>query len=157
MIIQDLLEISILLSFLLVAIYLTAVDIKEKRIPNKVILPLIIYILIATISIQILDNELRWLIAGLGIPLLVFLCFFGIYCIYPKGLGMGDIKAMFLIGLVLCQENPALFFYSLTCSFLLGSVFALIFRISGNKTQEFAFGPFLFIPASLVVIFTQFS
>lgn len=145
--IQEILELSILISFSYFSVQLSLIDFRTKRIPNSIILPLIASILSALVVIQLLRGDLGWLMVNLGIPALVFTAFFAIYLLYPKGLGMGDIKALFLIGLVLCQTNPINYFYSISLSFILGSLFVLTSSSLGKKTSEFPFGPLLLLPA----------
>lgn len=142
------LELCILLVFLPSSLYLSWIDFKSRRLPNSVMLPVTVFILFATLVRQIADGDFGWLVINLGIPILVFLAFLGIYFVYPKGLGMGDLKAILLIGFILCRENPAIYFYSVGASFLLGAVFVIFSRLIGIKESEFPFGPFLLLPAA---------
>lgn len=146
------LELVILLVFVTSSLYLSWVDLITRRLPNYIMLPTSLTICIVTLVRQLLIGEPGWLIINFGIPVLVFIAFLGIYSVYPKGLGMGDLKAILLIGLVLCRENPGIYFYSVGSSFILGSGFVLFSRIFGTKRTEFPFGPFLLLPAAALSI-----
>lgn len=143
-------------SFISTATYLVAVDLRTRRLPNSVVVPMIALLLVANFVIELVGDELGRLFVSIGIPLVVSAMFFFTHLIYPAGLGMGDIKVILLIGLVLAQENPAWFFTSVGLSFLGGAIFALGSRVWGRVEREFAFGPFLLLPAIVLSLLSLF-
>lgn len=142
------LETGMAVVFSLPAIYLSYWDIKTRRLPNKVILPtlgIVFFLLVIKFSINL---NLVGLILSVLIPLLVAALFLVAYYFYPNGLGMGDIKAILLVGLVTCHIDPSLFLFILMTAFVSSSVYGIFVQF-GLKKREFKipFGPFLFVPA----------
>lgn len=144
---SETLELLILIIFTLSSVLLTTIDIKNKRLPNLIVLPTIIIILVIITINQSLNESYSDWISVLGIPSLVTILWLLISAIYPNGLGMGDIKVIFLIGIVLCRLEPVFFFFSLCISFITGAIFASLALTITKRNSEFAFGPFLLIPA----------
>ena len=116
-----LVRLSILIAFAHAA---AAGDILSKRVPNKLVLGmLLVWIVIVTVNLYIdIDQALGYLIsagygllAGGGLFLLVYL-------VSRKGLGGGDVKFMAIAGLYLTGR------YTLT-TMLIGSVFAAIISL----------------------------
>ncbi len=115
------------------------VDLKSGIIPDWVVLPAII------ISILRLFESGRWIffLAGLGAAgffLALFLITRG------KGLGFGDVKLAFLLGLFLGLPEVIV---ALFLAFLTGGFLAVILILLGKKRfgQTLPFGPFLVIGA----------
>ena len=148
---SEFLELFTTLIFLIVAIRLIQIDLKVRRLPNLIVLPTTLCILILLVIKQYLLNDLGSLLPMLTFPLLIATAFFIIFLFYPSGLGMGDIKVILLIGITLCPIDISLFFFSLSISFVSGSIFALISRALGRTDKEFAFGPFLLLPPMAIL------
>lgn len=134
------------------AIYLIVVDIKRKILPNKVVYPLLILTTFISIIISFINKNISQLLNQLGIPILVFIGFVLIYFIYPSGFGMGDIKVILLIGIVLSRINYNAFIISLAISFGLGLLYSMWLLITKSTKKEFVFGPFLLIPAVVIAL-----
>lgn len=114
-------------------------DIKYGIIPDKIIFPAILisflYILLTT-SYVLLAN----ILSALG----AFLFFFVIFLLtHGKGMGFGDVKFAFLMGLVLGFPDIVV---SLYIAFLTGALVSLILIVGGKKKlrgSTIPFGPFL--------------
>lgn len=122
----------------LVAIFST--DLKYRIIPDQVIIVLICASLLFQVIFQ---KELLWtnLVSGF---IVFFLFFILILMTKGKGMGFGDAKFAFLMGIILGFPTIIVAIY---LSFLTGAVFSLILIISGKKKMKstIPFGPFLVI------------
>lgn len=147
MVAYETLELLITAIFTLSSVVLLIIDLKVRRLPNLIVLPTSILVMILIAIVEYFRGEFSQLKSTFGIPALITLAFLLISLFYPNGLGMGDIKVIFLIGIVLCNIDPMFYFFSLCNSFVGGAIFALASRIIGRKDYEFAFGPFLLLPA----------
>ncbi len=123
-----------LLIFILFALPLAIIDIKELRLPDFLTLPLYIFLLI---SIAIFNPSI--LMSSIFASVISMLLF---YCVgfFTKPLGGGDIKLVASVAL-LC--GYPLFFIALLTSVLCALLY-YIFLLFKNKAQEpIPFGPFL--------------
>ncbi|MBQ5320071.1 MAG: prepilin peptidase [Oscillospiraceae bacterium] len=124
---------------------LCVTDMKEKKLPNKILGILLVIWLVMTSIFIITDFQPT--ISKVGTAL--FGCFFclltfGItYIISKKSLGGGDVKLSMLMGLYLGSER-------IVAAVLYGAVFSALFSLIGllakkiTKKTELPFGPFLF-------------
>lgn len=138
--------------FLCVSIALSVIDMRTRLIPNRILYPTILSALIFILFDAYFQKNFSVLAINMGIPTLVAMAFFLLYLINPRGLGMGDIKAIFFIGLILCIDGARLYFYSLTTSFVLGSIVVIFLKISRVRAEEIPFAPFLLLPASIFAL-----
>jgi leader peptidase (prepilin peptidase) / N-methyltransferase len=79
-----------------VLVALAIIDIRTRRVPNKIVLPAAALVLLAQIAIAP-DRWFEWTLASLG----AFGFFFVIARLNPSGLGMGDVKLALLLGAAL--------------------------------------------------------
>jgi leader peptidase (prepilin peptidase)/N-methyltransferase len=125
---------------------LAAIDIAERRIPNRIVLPAAAVVLAAQIAL-FPDRTLEWIAAAIAgavvllLPLLVF----------PSGVGMGDVKLMLLLGAALGS--------AVTTALVIGSLAAaayagLLLVRNGRAARHTAFplGPFLAIGALVALL-----
>jgi leader peptidase (prepilin peptidase)/N-methyltransferase len=74
-----------------------------------------------------------------------FAVFFAINFVYPRGLGFGDVRLSFLLGLALGWQRPLVAFSGLFMGFFLGAVIGMagIAISKAGRKAEIPFGPFL--------------
>ncbi len=121
--------------FCWVLVVITRTDLETRLIPDKVILPGAVVLL----ALRTLDDpSLEWILAALGAGLVLFL----VVLVYPRGLGMGDVKlSAFLgagLGVSVVVAMFAGFFIALVPA-------ALLFVRHGKDARKSAIplGPFL--------------
>jgi leader peptidase (prepilin peptidase)/N-methyltransferase len=122
-------------TFCAVLVAISATDLERRIIPNRIVLPATAVLLAAQ---TILHPSVWWLVAGLCAA-----AFFLIAAlVYPGGMGMGDVKLAFLLGVVLGRAVPV--------ALLVGMVSALVpsFAIlakhgRAGRKMTIPFGPFL--------------
>ena len=151
--------IFILSALLVIAVY----DFKWRIIPDKIIYPAIVVVLIFNLfEISKYQNIMIFLWPFL-VALIAFLFFF-MFFYFSKGraMGLGDAKLSFLIGLFL---SPLLAIAAFMLAFVIGAIFGIIliglgkifshYKKWGMKSQ-IAFGPFLVLGAFLAFFFSDF-
>lgn len=132
--------IRIVLGLLLVTtlVPVTLIDLDTRRIPNAITLPSAIAALAAGLALDI-DVVPEQLIAGAA----AFAFFFIAASLYPRGMGMGDVKLAGVLGLYLGRAVAPAIFIALITGVVVGVV--IITRVgqaAGRKTAV-PFGPFL--------------
>lgn len=143
--------------FILVSVLLIREDYRNHRLPNRYVVPLLVSTLTISIVDSVQEKSPTSLFISVGIPCFVFAIFFAVSLIFPAGLGMGDVKVILLIGLILSGKTPTLFYISLSVSFIAGFFYALSSKISRRQNGEIPFGPFLLIPAIALTLATTLS
>lgn len=89
--------------FCWVLVLITRTDLEHRLIPNRVVIPASVAILVAR---TVDDPSVAWLFSGLGAGLFLFV----FVLVYPSGIGMGDVKLAALMGFALgTSVAPALF------------------------------------------------
>jgi len=124
-------------------------DLKHYIIPDKIIYPAIG---VASLYQIIFNFQLTNFCFLLLVAVLASLFFLAIVVVsHGEGMGMGDVKLVFLIGLILGWPNTLV---ALFLAFLLGTVAGLLLIIINKKTlkSEIPFGPFL-VTGTLIGLF----
>ena len=125
------------LPFVAALIALAGIDYDHKLLPNKIVYPMAVYGLVATLLVD-MDDLVENLIAGGGAFLFLLLAALA----YPRGMGMGDVKLAGAMGLYLgLSIIPALL-----TAFLAGSIvgLAIIAREgAAGRKKAVPFGVFL--------------
>jgi leader peptidase (prepilin peptidase) / N-methyltransferase len=144
--------------FYIVSVFILIVisDIKEMIIPDEVIYPAIIIASIVAIAFSFSNASL---VSGFGETAkifgsaLVLAAVFYLMILISKGkwMGGGDVKLVFLTGLILGWPNA---FLAVFLAFILGSLYGLILISAKIKTMgaEIPFGPFI-IMGTLIAFF----
>lgn len=131
---------------LAVLVVLSAIDLRERRLPNRIVLPSAAAALAAHVAVSP-DRWLEWLLSAVlasGVLLVAAL-------INPKGLGMGDVKLALLLGAVLgAAVLPALL---LGFALVLPVAAVLLFRHgAAARKATLPLGPFLAAGAAVVLL-----
>ncbi len=130
----------IVLGLLLVTalVPITLIDLDVRLIPNRITLPAAVAALVAGLALDI-DFVPEQLIAGAA----AFAFFFLAAWLYPRGMGMGDVKLAGMLGLYLGRAVAPAIFIALITGVLVGVVvMARVGTAQGRKTAV-PFGPFL--------------
>ena len=133
---------GIILCSVLIAI--SFIDINFRIIPNIIVLPFAII----GLALSIFTNRGPWW-HPLAFAAGAFTFMLIINLIYPKGMGMGDVKLSLMIGAYLVKNVIT----GLFLGFLIGAVFGLIVLIKKRKLgQTIPFGPFISL-GSIIALF----
>jgi leader peptidase (prepilin peptidase)/N-methyltransferase len=126
------------LVLVLVLVPVTLIDLDHHIIPNRITLP-------SAVAALALGASLNWsgeperLLAGAaagGFLLLAAL-------VYPRGMGMGDVKLAAVLGLFLGREVAAAMFAALIAAVCVGVVMLARAKPADRATMGVPFGPFL--------------
>jgi leader peptidase (prepilin peptidase)/N-methyltransferase len=134
----------ILISSLIVVSF---IDIKYQIIPNEITFSFISLGLI----LSIIFNHISFInsLLGLVIPagLLLLIAF-----IYKKGMGIGDVKLIGMIGVFIGWQYALI---SIFIGALFGSIYGIYMMVSGAMTRKtrIPFGPFISLGAVIMILF----
>ncbi|NBW11601.1 MAG: hypothetical protein EBR82_26580 [Caulobacteraceae bacterium] len=132
------------------AVPVMVIDIKQNRVPNKAIIPLLLLTLLCWLTLAIWQG--KW--AELGLSILMSLCLFslGICLNYIDWIGMGDAKCMAILGLIIAWFSiPAsLVFPLVIVALVLVSVLALLFLDAIGLIDISRFKVVLLYPSILI-------
>jgi prepilin signal peptidase PulO-like enzyme (type II secretory pathway) len=123
-----------------------AIDLEHRIIPDLINLPGALAVYVVGVALQP-DRWLELLLGGLG----CFAFFLVAHMIYPKGMGMGDVKMSLMIGLGLGSDA----FLALFAAFLASTVLSMFLIVTrGRKGLKVGvpFGPFLAFGAIVALI-----
>jgi leader peptidase (prepilin peptidase)/N-methyltransferase len=123
--------------FVCVLVVLSVIDLRERRLPNRIVLPSAAIVLATQIALEP-DHTLEWVLAAVGAALFLFLPLL----VFPAGMGMGDVKLALLLGAALGRNVVT----ALVISFVASAVVALgliAVRGMGARKTFIPFGPFL--------------
>jgi leader peptidase (prepilin peptidase)/N-methyltransferase len=116
---------------------LSAIDIAERRLPNRIVLPSAAAVLLAQTAL-FPDRALEWTVAAAGAALVLLIP----QLVHPAGLGMGDVKLALLLGAALGSAVIAALFIG----FLAAAAYALVLLARHGiaaRRRTIPLGPFL--------------
>lgn len=145
------------LAFLWTMILLTVTDLDTKLIPNRILGPATVIVIVLLTSGHLIEPSGGTLIDALIGGVAYFALMLGLALIVRGGLGFGDVKLAFLIGGFTGYFGPGYVIVAGVGSFLIGGLVAavlLISRRSGRK-DAIPFGPFMTSAAIIAVFFGQ--
>jgi leader peptidase (prepilin peptidase) / N-methyltransferase len=143
------------LYFAAISVALAAIDIDVKRLPDRIVLPSVVVgaVLLAVASAGLGD---WWILlrAVIGAAAL-FLFYFILAFVYPKGMGFGDVKLALVVGLYLGWLGWGSLVVGAFAAFVLGGLFGLVMVIArrAGRRSGIPFGPWMLGGAWLGIIF----
>jgi leader peptidase (prepilin peptidase)/N-methyltransferase len=136
-------------------IALSAIDLEHYILPNRILYPVdAAAIVLLAIASGVEHNWGAFGRATIG-GAIAFGVFFVIHLVSPRGLGFGDVRLAFLLGLCLGWLGWLYIAGGLFAGFLFGSIIGMALiaiRIRGRK-QQIPFGPFLAAGTMTFVLF----
>jgi leader peptidase (prepilin peptidase)/N-methyltransferase len=144
---DDTLEVVLGLLLVTALVPITLIDLELRLIPNAITLPAAVAALVAAVALDIgyVPEQLIAAVAAGGF-------FFIAAVVYPRGMGMGDVKLAGMLGLYLGRAVAPAIFAALILGVLVGAgIIALKGAREGRRTA-IPFGPFLSLGA-LIALF----
>lgn len=125
--------------FCVVLVVLSAIDLELRILPDRIVLPATVVVLLAQ---EIRQPSLEWPLAGLAAALFLFIA----AVIYPRGMGMGDVKLMLLVGAMLGRTIAVALMIGLLSALVPSAV---LFARHGRaaRSMKIPLGPFLAVGA----------
>lgn len=124
---------------------LSAIDLRHHLLPNRIVYPLAVVSVVlfglAAVAESDGDAFLRALACALG----AFAAFFVLHLISPRGMGFGDVKLSFVLGLALGWLGVGETVLGLFLGFVYGAVIGVLLIAIRRRSREqhIPFGPFL--------------
>ena len=125
--------------FCAVLVAISAIDVEHRIVPNRIVIPAFVAVLAAQTA---LGPSVEWLLGALGGSAFLFVA----ALVYPKGMGMGDVKLALLLGAMLGRH--------VAVALMLGMLFALVPAAvlavrhgAGARKMAIPFAPFLALGA----------
>lgn len=139
----------IILTFISMLIIITISDIKYMIIPDSTLLFFALLMIIEILFINGISEVITSIINGIiSFTIMYIIKKIGDYIFKKESMGGGDIKLMFLIGMILTYKNAIL---SIFIGSLIGLPISLI-TIKNNKEHILPFGPLLAAGAIIIVL-----
>jgi leader peptidase (prepilin peptidase)/N-methyltransferase len=128
---------------------ISIVDLREKRIPNRILLvagPAVVLLLAAGFLVRGEPVKLLAVLAGAAA---MFVLYFLIALIVPAAMGMGDVKLAALLGGVLGAVGLTGWLAGLLAAFLVGGLVSLVALVAGRVgwRGSIPFGPWMVVGA----------
>jgi leader peptidase (prepilin peptidase) / N-methyltransferase len=137
-----------------VGLALAVIDIDTKRLPNALTLPSYVVGAVLLLLPAALDSQWGdYLRAGLGAAAL-FAFYFLLALIYPRGMGLGDVKLAGVLGLYLGWLGWGVLVIGGFLGFLLGAVLGGVLMVVGRarRKTKIPFGPFMLLGTLLAIV-----
>lgn len=144
------------LFFAAVGVELSAIDLRHRLLPNAILLRAVScgigFLVLAAAAESHWTSLLRALLGAV----LLFLLYLVLAIISPRGLGMGDVKLAFLLGLFLAFHSWQALADGAFLGFLIGAVAGLVVlaRRRGSRKSAIPFGPSMIAGALVAVLWT---
>lgn len=154
---NQILELLPLATFIYSGVWLSVIDVKTHRLPNRGVVLCIGGLLVSFILASLTNFDLlQWKLMALC-TLKLFASFFGIYVASQGQFGLGDVKYAFPIGMIIGWYVPSMWVAEIMLAFAIAaivSVFLLTIKRLSIR-DRLAFGPYMTI-AALILISTAF-
>ncbi|WP_051298854.1 prepilin peptidase [Arthrobacter castelli] len=140
--------------FIAIAVRLTQLDLREHRLPNRIILPAyaVSSVLLGATSLITGDwwGLLRMFLAGGALWFFYYI----LRWVYPPGMGYGDVKLAGLLGIYMGYLSWGHALLGSASTFVLAGLAAgaLILTRKGTAATRIPFGPFMIVGAGLVML-----
>jgi leader peptidase (prepilin peptidase) / N-methyltransferase len=147
---DDAIDIALGLLLVTALVPIVLIDFEHRLIPNRITLPAAIAGLVAIVVLD-LDFLPEALIAGAAAGGFFFLA----AALYPRGMGMGDVKLAGLLGLYLGRAVGPALFAALILGVLVGALIIARKGAAAGRKTAVPFGPFLAIGGLLGFFFGE--
>ena len=129
--------------FCVVLVVLSAIDLEHRIVPNRIVLPAALVVLLAHTA---LDPSPEWLLGALGASGFLLVAALA----YPAGMGMGDVKLALLLGAMLGRVVGVGLMLGMLAA-LVPSVYLLARHGSAARKMGIPFAPFLALGAVIAL------
>ncbi len=131
----------------------SVIDLELYRLLDKITFPVLGASIVLVAAVSLVEGDPGRILYALGGALGYFVFLFVPAFLYPRGMGLGDVKLALLMGLFLGWVSPLLCLYALIAACLLGLVAGLVLYVArGRKSAEFPFGPWLALGCVVVLL-----
>ena len=134
----------------------SVIDLELYILLDKITFPALAISVPLLAAVAFTGHDPKAAIIGAAAASIGYFVFLGLPAvIYPKGMGLGDVKLALLMGLYLGFIHPVLALFSVILACLLGIVAGgVLYFARGRKSQNFPFGPWLALGCVLAILFS---
>jgi leader peptidase (prepilin peptidase) / N-methyltransferase len=129
--------------FCVVLVAISAIDVEHRIVPNRIVLPAAALALVAQLA---REPSVEWPLGALGASLFLFVA----ALVYPRGMGMGDVKLALLLGAFLGRHVAVGMMVGFLAA-LVPSAFLLATRGVAARKTAIPFAPFLAFGAVVAI------
>jgi leader peptidase (prepilin peptidase) / N-methyltransferase len=124
---------------------LAVIDLETYLLPNRIVYPLTVAMLVLLPLGLLADGDTDAIGRGLLAGVIAFAAFFVVHLISPRGMGFGDVKLSFTLGLALGCVGWGEMILGLFLGFFYGAIIGLVILAVSKRGrgQAVPFGPFL--------------
>ncbi|HEV3400422.1 MAG TPA: A24 family peptidase [Acidimicrobiales bacterium] len=141
------------LVFLASLLAISVIDLEHKIIPNRIVYPTIVVCIPLLALAALVDGDGERLVHALIGGAAAFTFLFVVNLVYPAGMGFGDVRLSFVLGLMLGWLSLGHVVAGMFLGFVLGAVVGLGLVVVTGRSRKDAlpFGPFLAAGAVVAV------
>ena len=135
------------LGLVVVGAALAWIDLTQRRLPNRIVLPAIAASVPLLLAAALLDGAVSSGLTALAGGSVLFLFYLLLAVVSPRGMGMGDVKLAALVGLFAGYLGWAALLVAAFAGFLAGGAAATVVIATGRGTRGSAipFGPWMLV------------
>jgi leader peptidase (prepilin peptidase)/N-methyltransferase len=135
-------------------VVLSVIDLEHFLLPNRIVYPLTLALLVLFALGAAGDDDWHAYTRALVAAAVTFVSFFVVHFGYPHGMGFGDVRLSFTLGLSLGYLGWGELAFGIFLGFLYGAVVGLLLIASRlrSRDQPIPFGPFLAAGALTAVL-----
>ena len=122
----------------------SVIDLEHYRLLDRITFPVLGVSVVLVAAVSAIEGDVGRTALALAGAVGYFVFLFIPAFIYPRGMGLGDVKLALLMGLFLGWVHPILCLYALVAACILGLVAGLVLYFARGRTStQFPFGPWL--------------
>lgn len=141
-------------AFLICSAALALIDLREHRLPNRIVYPWAGATLGILLLAGLLLGDGAAVLRALAAGLLWALAFLAVRIIHPPAIGMGDVKLVLVLGMYAGFPAWGVLGAAVVLSFLTGGLvsLALLATRRADRSTRIPFGPFLLLGTGLALL-----
>ncbi|WP_341974329.1 A24 family peptidase [Microbacterium sp. LWO13-1.2] len=153
MALHEVLAVVVHLALLGIGGWLLVIDVRTHRLPNRIVLPTLVALLVLVVAEALLTGQSRPLIGAVLGMLILGGFYAALRMVSREGMGGGDVKLAAVIGVVLGWHGWQALAVGAASAFVLGALYALVLMAlrRADRSTRIAFGPWMIVGAILGV------
>ncbi|MEV4775188.1 A24 family peptidase [Microbacterium sp. LTA6] len=150
---HEVLAVVVHLALLGIGGWLLVIDVRTHRLPNRIVLPTLVALLVLVVAEALLTGQSRPLIGAVLGMLILGGFYAALRMVSREGMGGGDVKLAAVIGVVLGWHGWQALAVGAASAFVLGALYALVLMAlrRADRSTRIAFGPWMIVGAILGV------
>jgi leader peptidase (prepilin peptidase)/N-methyltransferase len=139
-------------------IALSVIDMQTLRLPDRLVFPSVLVGAVAVAISAVVEGSITPVIGALTGAVIYFGVLLLAHLLHPAGMGFGDVKLAFLMGMALGWPTEGgldafvLVVWAMLVGFGLGSVIGIAILVVRGRSAAYPFGPFLAVGAAAVML-----